>query len=548
MRRPSFLLALLGLVAPLGALNAQEALDRGDPSIVQEALELDSPREDAEDVELPPAPEAEMSTPDVEGGVLVGAVRVVDSSLPPARFIGAIQPYLGRRLGPQQLQALSTAIARVLHDEGFVFATAWIPPQRLGSGVLRVVVDEGAIDEIRYAGAANAAVEAVMASLANGRPVRSARLERQLLLAEDIPGVSIENPQYFRQDDRGILQLAVIEDRAGGWVELNNHGDSSIGPWRVEGTFNVNGVLGEGDRLTLATVATPFEPADFLLGGIGYQFPLGADGTTAALQGYYAHSKPDSLVQGRDLTGESFGLYAGVSHPIARSRRASLWGWAGARYRKSMQADSGLPLREDRVSTLETGFNAFARLLGGHWSGGGRLVQGIDALGATEPGDPLASRFDADGVFTKFEMWGRWYRQLGGNLALELTGFAQVATGPLLASEEMGIGGPRHGRGFDYYERSGENGVAGALELQYNITNPSEDIDNMQVYGFIDGAAVRNLGDGNGGGRLASAGAGIRVSVGNVEIGVEGAMPINADRFESGDRSPRFRLVVGTSF
>jgi hemolysin activation/secretion protein len=71
----------------------------------------------------------------------------------------------------------------------------------------------------------------------------------------------------------------------------------------------------------------------------------------------------------------------------------------------------------------------------------------------------------------------------------------------------------------------------------------------MQLYAFVDGAGVRNRGSGQGGGRLTSAGAGIRATIGErFRIAVEAAVPLNEDRFDSGDRTPRLRLLFGTDF
>lgn len=549
MRTGFTLFGLTALCGVHGAASAQDALDRGDPAIVEEEFGLSVPLDDPSDVDLPDSPAGQSPIVDAEGGVLVGAVRVLGSSLPPEAFVDAITPYLGRTLGPEQLQRLSTEIAHVLQDRGFVFATAWIAPQRLDSGMLRVSVDEGTVAEVRYQGAANSAVEAVLDPLASGVPVTRSQLERRLLLAGDIPGVTINDPQYLRENGQGVLQVTVTEDGARGWAQINNNGNESIGPWRAQAGAQIRSVIGDGDQLTVSAAATPFEPGDFILGSMRYQFPIGGGGTVAAIDGYYARSEPDSIVPNRRLEGDSFGLYAGVSHPLIRGRNASLWGWIGGRYRQSMQDDSDVAIRDDRITTAELGLNGFVRVLGGRWNGGGRIVQGIGIFDATQEGDPLASRFDGDGVFTKFEAWGNWYRSLGGNFAVELAGMVQAATRPLLASEEMGIGGPRYGRGFDWYERSGENGLAGSIEVQYDFGQIANGIPNVQLYAFADGAGVRNLEDGGGGGRLASAGGGTRIRLGdNVSVGAEAGVPLNEDRFDSGDRSPRVRLVVGADF
>lgn len=550
MRRANFILALFGLFLPFAApAAAQDSLDRTDPGIIEDEFGRQAPPEIADDVILPDAPVERSARVDAENGVFVGAIRVENTALPASRFVPAIEDFVGRTLSPEDLQQLSTAVARILQDEGYIFASARIAPQRLDTGMLRVSVDEGRIAEIRYAGNGNRAVERILAPLADNEPVTQERLERKLLLANDLPGIRITGTQFFRQENRGILQVSVEEDTVSGWARLSNDGSEAVGPWRLQGGVALNGALTDGDRVQISANGTPFEPGDFALVRLSYDIPLGDDGTTVGFSGYYARSNPENTAQITDRDGDSIGASAAIRHPLVRARVASLWASAALHYRKTMQDESGVPVREDRVTTAQIGLNGYAQLGQGHLSGSGRIVQGLGIFNASREGDALTSRFDGSGRFTKLELYGRLWQPLGGGFSVELTGQAQLATRELLAGDEFGIGGPYFGRGYDFYERSGENGIAGVLEVRYDINNVSESIDNLQFYTFFDAAGVRNLGDGGGGGRLTSAGGGARARIADtIHIGVEAALPLNADRFDSGDRSPRLRFVLGADF
>lgn len=548
MRYTNILLALSGLCLSHGAsAAAQDPLDRTDAAIIEEEFQF--PRDIVDDVNLPDIPRPQTQLTDVEGGVFVGAIRVENSQLPASRFVPVIEQYVGRTLSPGDLQQLSTAIAGILRDEGHIFANAWIAPQHLETGMLRVSVDEGRISEIRNIGASNSAVTRILEPLADGEPVTADRLERRLILAGDVPGIRITGTQFFRQDDRGILQVTVEYDRVSGWARLSNDGSESVGPWRLQGGIIVNGAVIDGDRLRVSTSATPFEPGDFGLIRVAYGVPLGDDGTTVGFNGYYARSNPDNGVLTNDRDGDSIGVSITLRHPLVRTRNASLWATTSLRYRKTMQDNDGVPIREDRVTTAEIGLNGYVRLGRSHLSGGGQIVQGLGIFNASREGDALTSRFDGSGRFTKFSLYGRLWTPLGSNFSIQLTGRAQLATRALLAGDEMGVGGPHYGRGYDYYERSGENGVAGVLEVRYDIENIYSAIENIQLYSFVDGAGVRNLGNGNGGGRLASVGGGVRVRLtNNINLDLAAGVPLNADRFDSDNRSPRIRFGLGVNF
>ncbi|HEY8963421.1 MAG TPA: ShlB/FhaC/HecB family hemolysin secretion/activation protein, partial [Alphaproteobacteria bacterium] len=70
----------------------------------------------------------------------------------------------------------------------------------------------------------------------------------------------------------------------------------------------------------------------------------------------------------------------------------------------------------------------------------------------------------------------------------------QISNGPLLASEEFGIGGMSYGygRGYDPSEILGDEGVVGKLEVQWNTHVFDEHITSLQLFGFYDVGAVWN--------------------------------------------------------
>ena len=85
------------------------------------------------------------------------------------------------------------------------------------------------------------------------------------------------------------------------------------------------------------------------------------------------------------------------------------------------------------------------------------------------------------------------------------------------------------------------------IELRSDFNKITSWLESAQAYTFVDGGKVTNLRDGFGGGTLYSGGGGVRGRVGKVFFGIETAFPLNEDRFESGNRSPRFNLQLSTS-
>jgi hemolysin activation/secretion protein len=142
-----------------------------------------------------------------------------------------------------------------------------------------------------------------------------------------------------------------------------------------------------------------------------------------------------------------------------------------------------------------------------------------------------------------------WAASVAGPFSVALASAGQVASRPLLAVAEIGLGGPAFGRAYDYAERTGDYGIMGSVELRADAGRVVPGIvDRLQVYGFGDAGTVGNRRDGPGGGSLGSAGAGLRGGAGRVDAMVEVAFPIGQDRFDTGNRDPRISVRLARSF
>ncbi|SMF75156.1 ShlB/FhaC/HecB family hemolysin secretion/activation protein [Allosphingosinicella indica] len=539
-------LALFASTAPAWA--AQTPLDRADPAVVKEELPDTLPSKPKTPLPTTVAPDAD-ATVDVGGGIVAGAIRVEGATiLQPAAFAPVIERYAGRELSSSDLAALASDVANVARRAGYGLATAWIPAQRLGNGVLRVVIDEGRIDAVEASGKAASVAERYLAALVGTGPVSTRALERRLLVAGDIAGVTVGNARLERQDGRNILKVATDRDRVRGRASLDNWGTAEVGPVRAQANVDLSGVGSDDDRLSLGAAITPFEPREFGLVSAEYTMPLGTNGTDVKLGGYYAYTHPGGVLSGRDFDGHSAEAGAEFSHPLLRTRETSVWAYSGFTLRESVQSIDGAPLRSDQIAILQASIYALDIFTNGYVRGRVAISQGLDIFGATEPGDPLASRDDASGRFGKIDVWGEYVRRVAPRVTMQLQAQAQLATRPLLSSEEMGLGGRSFLRGYDYRELSGDKGIAGSAEVRYDLGEMPKPLSKAQLYLYGDVGSVGNYRGGGGGGTLASAGGGVRVWLGKaVEAGLELGIPLKDGAFGA-DRDPRLSFTIGTRF
>lgn len=526
-----------------GVRAEQSAADRSDPAVVEEELRQDVPAATTSGEGVLREPEAVAARSALTQPVLVGAILIEGAkTFPQARFAPVVERYAGRMLSADELRALAADVATIARDAGYGLATAWIPEQRLENGLLRVHLEEGRIDAVEVSGEGRAAVQPLLAGLANGKPVRIDQLERQLILAGDLPGIRMGKARLERRNGGNVLIVSAALDPIVGRAGIDNWGSATAGPVRGRVSVDFNDLLAPAHRLTVDGMLTLFQPDEFALLAARYTAPLGTRGTELSVGGYYAKSQAGGELADRDFDGRSTEVEAELRHALHRNRAASLWGSISVRVRDSEQTREDVLVREDRMSLLTGNLYGFRRLASGRIRGRASIVQGVDLFAATERGDPLASRNDADGSFSKLELWGEVERKFKAGFSVVAQAEGQIADGPLLSSEEMGLGGRRFGRAWDYREFGGDRGIAGSIELRRDFRRIAPLINDAQVYAYADAGVVDNYRLGSGGGSLASAGGGVRMWMKhNLRASAEIGLPLSGG---SGDSDPRLSFTL----
>ena len=548
-RVPHLLLALSIASPSLALAQSQNAPQRIDPGIATKAVSEPAPAQHLSprtEVESPPA----ASVPVDRGSLFAGAIRVDGGDdLPPQEMMAAIASYIGHRLASGDVQDLLTAVSGVARAHGYLFAHSTIPAQTLNGGVLHVALDEGHIDEIRLTGDRRGAVAAVLRPLEGHAPKRE-EVERRLMTAGDLPGVTIGKVSYSIEAGRGVLIVPVTFARLSGSAALDNRGLDALGPERARLTANLNSLFDDHDQVTFQGLATPIQPHELIAVYGRYAIQPTTTGTEFAVYGSYGETHSGGRWRDFDPRGRSDSIGVTVTQPLLRSAKTSLWLMAEGDRIAVDEWWNGALVRRDRVTTVSGSINGYTPLLGGRLRAGGGVTQGLLALGAITRANPLASRYDAGSDFTFVNAWANWQGGLTGPFSARLATTSQVSTAPLPAVEQLTIGGPIFGRGYNWSERTGDEGVLGSAELRANLLSRNVGLLRWaQLYTFGDAGYVRNIETSFGTGDLYSAGAGARLNFAqNLNLELEAAFPINADRYDSGDTSPRLSFSLTSSF
>lgn len=542
-----FVGACLALLATSPA-QAQSVLDRTDPTQEEQSGQAERLEERDARPEIPVPTEARSPKTVLDGSYSIGAIVIEGAeSFEQSAFLPIISEFSARTLTASELENMVERITEIARQSGLIFASAWIEPQSLGGGVLRVRLDEGTITSVRIEGHDDPAIRAHFAPLLDGRPVTLARLERQILLADDLAGVTIRRSRFEREGEAGILVVEAHRSDFSGRIELENDGSQTIGPERARIDFNANGILSAFDEVELTYATTPFQPSELQYGRARYTMVTGSSGTKLSAVGSYSATRPGAYLKDDDVFGDSWRAGLEISQPVLRSRDASLWLSGEFEMRDLRQEREGALYRHDRVPVARASLYSIARLDRGWARAKVTYSQGLGIFGATRLGDPIASRKDASARFSSVSAWADLKLDLTRQFSIALSGRGQIASAPLLITEDIGLGGTRYLRGYNFSERSGDEGIMGFGELRYDWPAPLGILRKVQIYVYADGGVVGNLANGRGGGSLASSGGGLRSKITrNIDFDVEIAVPLTGPRYDTDDRSPRINL--GLSF
>lgn len=485
-------------------------------------------------------------------GVNISGAHAVSSD----RIAAAYQSYLGKMVSQADLAAIAGAISDLYRAAGFHLSRALVPPQDIADGLVRIQVIEGAIvqAELKGEGAEQFGVRPMLGPILAEQPSRLATLERQLFLINGRPGVRITDTALEEiGGPTGRFRLIV---HLKNWhvftsFGLDNLGSSSVGPWQTYASGAFNSYLTPGDTLAvnLSTIAN--DPRELGFARLSYDAPVGIDGVRLGASVLYSAVRPgDARRLDSDITTtEAFEVRASVVPFMSQSSALALT--AAGTFSNVSEHDLYGPWYNDHIRTAS--LTADYRLLdrfGGTNFATLTYRQGLDVFGASHFDDDLLSRDGASSNFSVLNLWFTRYQTLDDAWSLKLSAASQTASRPLFTSQQFYLGGAAFGRGYGAAEISGDNGLAGSLELRFDQKLNFRYWTGYQLYAFGDAGAVWNdgyrLGDSLS---LTSAGAGARFFLwDDLQADLALAVPLSYRAPDNERRSPRFLFTLSSAF
>lgn len=487
----------------------------------------------------PPAPPASTQRPAVSGWALqeapagaegitftLSAVDIRGSTIYTEEELAALyRDRTGQDVPLSWLFELANAITVKYRNDGYVLSRVVVPQQEIHEGRVRLEIVEGYVSDVIIQGAdglkSKGQIERYAKALTRKRPTNMADIERYLLLIRDMPGHTADSLLRPSSDDKGgaemILQVGF--DPAMLSAGIDNHGSKFMGPLQTGIRAQANSLLQGGDQSVLRYVgsgtAVPANQIELRYFNASHSMLLGDEGSVLTLAAARILSHPGNRLAALDTKSQSRVLSAELAHPFIRSRLTNLSGQMRFDMIDARNQLLGTVLADDRLRVMRMGgvidhIDSWGGVtqasLEGSW--------GLDIFGASRESSPELSRARGEAAFTKINLELARVQRLSQDFNLYAGLQGQYTQDRLLSSEEFGVGGSTFGRGYDSSEITGDRGMAGRLELQYNGVTGWDLVDDYQAFVFYDAGKVFQS-DGKDGkdASLASAGAGVRFNI-----------------------------------
>ncbi len=408
------------------------------------------------------------------------------TAFPAGRVDAATAGLVGPATPVARIEEARAGLVTLYRSQGFVLTTvsATVSP----AGDLRFNVVEGRIAEVKLdgnIGPAGVQVLRFLNHLTEQQPIDNATLERWLLLAQDIPGVSVHAVLQPSDTDPGALTLVAQVQRqaVNGLLTVDNRAFRQTGPEQGLAIVDINSFTQFGEKTELSVYHTNGNTQNF--GQASSEFFVGGSGLKVRLYGGYGKANPSDFLRVLDYQGFTTTFGAAATYPLIRSREQTLnlvlnLDAVETEIREAL-GPAGQVERASRDSLRIGRFGAeyaYEDVLAGDARpavnfASLRISQGIPFLGGTSNGNGTPGRLNERVNFTKFTAELSRTQTLfvpwdGASVALKARVAGQGSKDILPPSEKYFLGGSEINRGFYSGEVTGDNALAWSFELQLN--------------------------------------------------------------------------------
>ena len=419
-----------------------------------------------------------------------------------------VKKYIGTELTFDEINQAVVSISLLYERKGYL-AQATLPQQNITDGIIQVNILEAHFGGTTYLPMGNGekpnvresrVMDIVYPSSKVNGPLDLKRLERGILLANDLPGIGV-GANLKPGQEVGHTDVEVqIENRArfNTSILADNYGSRSTGYERVLVSANLLNPLRLGDDLN----ATILKTAGTEYMRLNYSLPVGNDGLRIGSNATYLEYKViTNEFKSLEPNGHSAGFGLEASYPIYRSRD------------KNLNLDFDYDVKAFKNNTItEVTSDYYTRIFSTSLSGdfvdqwlldgatnNAKFVfdHGKNDLKNSPNYATDISNSHTHGIFNRAQLSFRRDQFLKNDYTLVIKGSGQFTDHNLDSSQKFYLGGPTGVRAYPSSEGSGSEGYLLNLELKkdlpFNLTGSifydegyvRQNVDNFDSSGVV---------------------------------------------------------------
>ncbi len=483
----------------------------------------------------------------VEGNTVLQAIEIER----------AVYPFLGPGRNIDDVQAAAQALEKTYQSSGFLTVLVGIPEQRVTSGVVVLQVTEGTLDRLRIQGAryySAGHIRELIPSLKEGEVPYFPDVQKDLAVLNR-PADRKVAPVLKPAMVPGQIDIDLkVEDKSPlhGSVELNNRYTANTEPLRLSAAIRYDNLWQRQHSASVQVLTSPQDLSQVRVISGNYVFNPGNRDRILAL--YAVRSDTDVATPAASIVGR--GTITGARYIVPLPARGEIGHSVtlGADYKdfkeseRRFAADNLLP--PISYVPMTASYSAQKRGRKGVTTMNFGVTFGMRDFFGNHDSEFAARRFGAKSNFSYFRADVQRDHALGGGYALLVRITGQMASGPLVNTEQYFVGGVDTVRGYLEAEALGDD----ALTLRVEGKSPSlsrsvgNAVDELNAIAFVDAAEVRvqqPLPPTFGRTRLSSAGLGLRAKgPSGLAASVDLAWPFESTpRTNAGDLRLHFRVA-----
>ncbi|MDJ0902244.1 MAG: ShlB/FhaC/HecB family hemolysin secretion/activation protein [Xenococcus sp. MO_188.B8] len=438
---------------------------------------------------------------DIPEQITVNRFEVIGNSVFPPEDINTIlAEYQNRPLSLAELFQARSAITKLYTEQGYVNSGAYIPPQELDDGIVKIAVLEGTLEDINIKGTKRLNPGYIRSRIErySETPINVDSLLEALQILRLDPLIENVSAELSAGISPGTSLLEIDIQEADNFrinTKFDNQRSPTVGTNRRGAGLEHSNLLGFGDRITFDYINT--EGSNNL--DFSYGIPINAkNGTLRMAYGISSNDIIEDPFTPLDIETEAQYLEFGLRQPLINSPRREFTLGMTFSYQDSNTKvlDDPFPLSpgadEDgntRISALRFFQEYVNRNEQQVLALRSQFSLGLDLFGATVNDDA------PDSLFLAWRGQSQWIRRLEEDFLLVLRGDLQLSATDLVPLEQFRIGGANSVRGYRQDFALANSGLTAGAEMRIPLLRVRKLDGVLHLTPFVDLGTIWNNDD-----------------------------------------------------